>query len=489
MRQLRSTTVRGVMMVLASVALGATAAAQTTVTINVPETQVVYATLRGGTYANTNIDNLLETRAATDMSYARRAMLKFDTENTIPVGSNVTSAIMTVTVKDADAGQTRHIAAYQVTNSWTETETTWKLRRAGQSWLTGGGDLGTKLATATVSDAAGSKLSFDVTSLVKAAVAGQLGSSRYARVILIDMDAPTNLSYRAYATPDDANVAARPALAVTYGGTPSAPAPPPPPPPSSTPSGSATLRVLQYNVQHGGVGTDGVYNPGRVVDVIVKANPDVVSLVEVESDDSYDSGDGVAQYKAALEQKTGVTWYSLSIQDYGDWSAAGIRNAILSKLPFSASYLHEYSIGRDRTVGGITVAVNGRNINIMSTHLDPYSESNRITQVNELVPYATGFAEDRIVLGDFNGLPSASEIGTFTKAYYDGWAEAVKLKVQQSAPDNPNGYTRNGRIDYVFYSHGEQRLTLKSVQVIDARDSNGVMPSDHRPLLATFSVK
>jgi endonuclease/exonuclease/phosphatase family metal-dependent hydrolase len=125
----------------------------------------------------------------------------------------------------------------------------------------------------------------------------------------------------------------------------------------------------------------------------------------------------------------------------------------------------------------------------MSTHLDPYDEANRIIQVNQLVPYTAGFAEDRIVLGDFNALPYSTEIGTFTKAYYDGWAEAVKLGIQQSAPDNPNGYTRNGRIDYVFYSRGEQHLTLQHVQVVDTRDANGIMPSDHRPLLATFAVK
>jgi hypothetical protein len=117
MRQLRSSIGRGVMTVLASAAISATAAAQTTVTINVPKTQVVYATLRGGTYANTNIDNLLETRAASDASFTRRAMLKFDTENLIPAGSSVSSATMTLTVKDTDAGQARHVAAYQVTNS------------------------------------------------------------------------------------------------------------------------------------------------------------------------------------------------------------------------------------------------------------------------------------------------------------------------------------------------------------------------------------
>jgi endonuclease/exonuclease/phosphatase family metal-dependent hydrolase len=456
------------------------ASAQTTVKLSAPSTQVVYATLRGGTYANTNISTLLETRAASDMTYERHALLKFDTQTTIPVGSSVTSAILTVVVKSASSATTRRIAAYQMTQSWTETETTWNVRRSGESWTSAGGDFGTQIALQSVSNVAGTRVSFDVTPLVRSAVSGALGSSRYTRIGLIDLDAATSASYRAYYTPNDATIANRPTLVVTYGTTSPAPA--------TTSSSTGTLTVLQYNIHHGGIGTDGVYDPNRVANWIVKMNPDIVSLVELESQDSYDSGNGVAQYQAMLQQKTGVAWYTLDIQDYGQWTSPGIRNAILSKIPFSASYRHVYSTGRDRTVGGITVSVNGRIVNVLSTHLDPYDEGNRITQVNELIPYAAGFAEDRIVLGDFNALPYSSEVGTFVSAYFDGWAEAVKLGVQQSAPDNPNGYTRNGRIDYVFYSRGEQHLTLKSVQVVDTRDANGIMPSDHRPVLATFTV-
>jgi len=253
-------------------------------------------------------------------------------------------------------------------------------------------------------------------------------------------------------------------------------------------SSGSTLRVLEYNVHHGGYGTDGVYDANRVVNVIVKATPDIVSLVEMEKNDSWVSTDGVALYKSLLEQKTGVKWYTWDIQDYGDWSAAGIRNAIISKIPFSASYRHEFSVGKDRTVGGVTISVNGRNINIMSTHCDPDSSSNRQTEAKELVSYAKGFAEDRILTGDFNDQADKTSMQTLIGSYHDAWAEAVKAGTQKSAPDNPNGYTRNSRIDFVLYSRGEAHLTLKSVQVIDARDGNGYMPSDHRPLLAVFTV-
>jgi endonuclease/exonuclease/phosphatase family metal-dependent hydrolase len=469
--------------VLAGIFLAASAiaaSAQTTVSIS-DTSQVVFATLRAGSYANTNIA-ALETRAADSGSdYLRRAMLKFDTENGIPAGANVTSATLTVTVKQSSDDATRRIAAYQVTNSWDQTVVTWNKRKSGVSWGSAGGDLGTRLSVATVSNVAGSKATFDVTSLVKAAVSGQLGSSRYTRIALLDLDEVTNESWRAYYTTSDSSN--RPTLKVTYGGS-----APPPPTVDNTGSTGSTLRLLEYNVHHGGYGTDGNYDPNRVVNWIVKINPDVVSLVEMEKDDYWVSTDGVALYKSLLEQKTGVTWYTWDIQDYGDWTSAGIRNAIISKIPFSASYRHEFSVGKDRSVGGVTISVNGRNINIMSTHFDPDSASNRNREASELVAYASGFAEDRILTGDFNDQADKTSMQTLISAYHDAWADAVNAGTQKSAPDNPNGYTRKSRIDFVLYSRGEAHLTLKSVQVVDTRDANGYMPSDHRPLLAVFTV-
>src|SRR3982750_775201 len=96
-------------------ALGASA--QTTLTISDPS-QVVFATLRSGSYKDTNIPNPLETRSADSASdYLRRAMLKFDTQSTIPQGTSISSAFLTVTVKQGSPAASRRIAAYQVTTS------------------------------------------------------------------------------------------------------------------------------------------------------------------------------------------------------------------------------------------------------------------------------------------------------------------------------------------------------------------------------------
>lgn len=471
---------RAIILCVATLAVAQVASAQSTMTINQSGTQVVYTTLRAGKYADTNQGATLETKVSSDMNVTRRALLKFDT-TTIPVGTAVTSARLTVTVAGGGATASRHVAAYQTTTSWTETQATWNSRRSGQPWSSVGGDLGAKLDTQVVANSNGTRVTFDVTPLVSQVVSGALGSSRYTRIALVDVDAADGESRRLYYTPDASSASSRPTLVVTFGTTSSTT--------SNASSGTtSSLRVLEWNIYHGGIGADGVYNPNRIADWIVKQKPDVVSLVEVESWDSYYSGDQVAMYKQLLEARTGVTWYTLDIQKYGDWTSGGQRNAILSKFPFNATYRHEFSVGDPRTVGGATIVVNGRTINLMSTHLDWVYQSNRIAQATELVSYASGFAQDVIITGDLNGTPGTTEINTLASGYYDAWSVAQSRGIAYSAPDNPNGNTRNGRIDYVFYSHGVQHLTLQSVTVVDTRDANGVMASDHRPLLAVFTV-
>jgi endonuclease/exonuclease/phosphatase family metal-dependent hydrolase len=470
-----------VLAALALLGLGAHANAQTTITINQPDSQVLNATLRGGSYANKNLRTILETRASDDPEYRRRALLKFDTQNTIAKGASVTSAILTVTVKQGSDDSTRNISVYQVTNSWEEPEVTWNKRKTGSSWQSSGGDLGSKLDEGNVSNAPGTKVTFDVTSLVKAAVAGQLGSSRYTRLVLLDNGNSTNESWRAYYTSEDSDTSRRPTLKVTYGGT-AAPAP--------APTSGATLRVVHWNIGKNGWGTDGKYSPTRVADWLVRLKPDVISINEAEKWNSYSLGeDGVALYEGLLESKTGVKWYSWDIQDYGNWDEKGLRNVIFSKYPFLTTYRTIYSAGKLKAVGGATINFNGRNINFMTTHFDPYTASYRATQARDLVAYAKGFAEDRIICGDFNDQATNPPITTMTSGYYDAWVEGKKLGIATSAPDNPYGNTRNSRIDYIFYSRGERHLTLKKVQVVDTRDSYGEMPSDHRPVLAEFTVQ
>jgi endonuclease/exonuclease/phosphatase family metal-dependent hydrolase len=125
----------------------------------------------------------------------------------------------------------------------------------------------------------------------------------------------------------------------------------------------------------------------------------------------------------------------------------------------------------------------------MTTHLYYDSASWRLDQIGELTAWAKGLAEQRIIAGDFNAQPTTTEYATMKGTYVDSWAQAKSDGTAVSYPDNPTGKTRNSILDYIFYSKGATGLKLVSSQVFDVRDANGVMPSDHRPLLSVFTIK
>src|SRR3954451_7869317 len=161
--------------------LTAASAGSQTVTL----TQSNATTLRGGSYASTNYssDHVVETRASDDPTYERRALLKFDTDTTIPAGASIASAKLTVTVAGGNS-ESRQLSAYSVTSSYDEAAATWNSRSASSRWSKAGGDLGAKYDTATITGAVGSKGTFDVTNLVQSVV--KQSGTRYTRIALVD---------------------------------------------------------------------------------------------------------------------------------------------------------------------------------------------------------------------------------------------------------------------------------------------------------------
>jgi endonuclease/exonuclease/phosphatase family metal-dependent hydrolase len=451
------------------------ASAQTTVTLNQPTTQSWAATVRGGSYANKSDSSVLATRASDNSDYKRRGLLKFDTQNTIPAGSVVTAATLTLTVKIGSEDASRNLGVYQVTRSWTPAVVTWNRRKTGVYWNSAGGDLGSRLDTAVVSNQPGAKVTFDVTSLVKEAVAGRLGTSRYTRLALVDLEGSTSASYREFYLPGASTVANRPVLKVTYGNATTA---------VSSTGTTSTLRVLHWNTHHNGVGTDGVLNTLRLMKWVAKLNPDVVSLQEVERYSGWGNIDAPVVMANMMKSLTGRTWYYRFATLAG--GANGVGNLILSKFQIDAWDSQLLSGGRSAI--DVTIHVNGRSINIASTHLHPDSASYRNTEVRELTAWARTFAEQRIIAGDFNAQSTDTASMTMKQTYYDSWAKAQAAGTAVAFPGN-TGQTRNSRIDYIYYSHYATALVLKSSQVFDVRDANGVMPSDHRPLMSTFTVK
>jgi endonuclease/exonuclease/phosphatase family metal-dependent hydrolase/regulation of enolase protein 1 (concanavalin A-like superfamily) len=252
------------------------------------------------------------------------------------------------------------------------------------------------------------------------------------------------------------------------------------------PVGTVHLRVMHWNTHHGGYGTDNKFDIPRLLDWVVRANPDLISFNEVEKNTSWGNVDQPAIYKAYLEQHTGHVWYMVWAQEFGQWSANGKGNLIFSRFPWTST--QQYLLPTSRTVAQGQVMVNGRNITFVSTHLDPDNESIRLKQAKVLLPWESGFAENRILVGDMNAQPTGTTITYMKDSYTDGWLAAKSGKFAFSAADNANGYTRNSRIDYVFTSKDAGNLRMTRFEVLDTRDAKGVMPSDHRPIVVDYDV-
>jgi endonuclease/exonuclease/phosphatase family metal-dependent hydrolase len=455
-----------------SVAAASSAGAQT---IQITGSQSTV--LRGGTYADLNLstDPVLSTRASSDVSYKRRVVLTFDTASTIPATSPIAAATLTLTVAGGNL-EARTVLAYRVTTAYTAAETTWNRPTASSAWATPGGDLAERAGSALVTNAVGSRVTFDVTALVQASVNGAFGA-RVARVALVDDGVSSRDSYKEYFSDAAADATVRPVLTVTYG-----------PVATVTPGAPVQLRVLQYNTHHGGYGTDGRYDPDRLATWMALMTPDVIMLNEVEKFTGWGNQDQPARYKALMEAKTGRTWYMLFAQEFGAWTSNGKGHLILSTYPLESTDLFDMSW--DRVAAGARITVNGRTISLLATHLDPDLLDRRLTQARQVITWGTGIAENRILTGDMNAWPDQTSIAEYGKTYNDTWVLAEKAgKAVGFSGLSPAGATKKGRIDYIFVSKNAANLTVLGSRVYDTRDANGVMPSDHRPVLTTFEVR
>jgi endonuclease/exonuclease/phosphatase family metal-dependent hydrolase len=256
----------------------------------------------------------------------------------------------------------------------------------------------------------------------------------------------------------------------------------------STATTGTLLRVLQWNTHHGGFGTDGVYSPDRLATWAASFRPDVISFNEIEKNDYWGNQDQPEVYTALLQQKTGKTWYYVFAQEFGQWSSNGKGNLILSTYPLNSIDRYEFTNNYDRSVALAQITVNGRNVTLMSTHLDPYDATLRLTQATELTGWAAGQAENRIIAGDLNAWPDQTSIAYVNAYYNDTWAVAASAGTAVAFAGN-NGETMKGRIDYIYASKGSPNLVVRSSQVYDTRDANGITPSDHRPVLTVIEVR
>ncbi|WP_327009114.1 endonuclease/exonuclease/phosphatase family protein [Dactylosporangium sp. NBC_01737] len=239
-------------------------------------------------------------------------------------------------------------------------------------------------------------------------------------------------------------------------------------PPVSAASGAAPergLRLVAYNIRMG-FGLDGTYRPAVAARAIAASDPDVVVLSEVDRAWLLNGGhDDLRVLAAELGMRS---WFAPAADAvWGD--------AVLTNLPVSAVETVPLSAVGAPTGAqalGVVVRFGGRDIAVVSTHIQPPPDAEPLVQVAEIAAFATRFGAGRptFIAGDLNIEPGDASMRAFADAgYADGFA--AFRPVRTFPADLPVK-----QIDHVLV----RGLTCTDVSVGTA------VTSDHAPIVTTL---
>lgn len=154
------------------------------------------------------------------------------------------------------------------------------------------------------------------------------------------------------------------------------------------------LTIATYNI-HGAVGTDGGFEPGRVADVLLEINADIIALQEVPL-----GGAGMPNVLKILEDATGF----VAVEGY-TFSVSGRRygNAVLSRYPIIASRRIDISFGSREPRGALDadISCHGHPLRVIATHLG-LRPAERHEQIRKLLQVFDTDQMAVVMMGDVN---------------------------------------------------------------------------------------
>ena len=247
--------------------------------------------------------------------------------------------------------------------------------------------------------------------------------------------------------------------------------------------GERTLRVMTYNIHHA-EGTDQAIDIKRIAEVIKEADTDIVALQEV---DRLTARSANTDMITKLADLTGMTYaFGKTI----DFQGGEYGNGVLTRFPILQERNIHYQLpsAEPRAVMQLVLDVNGTEIVLMNTHLDPTThDSVRVAHVNEIVAAALEYRPRPVVLcGDFNDTTGSECLNAIAKGFEDCW-NAVHATGGATYPSN----SPQKRIDYVFVSNQQPGTSTGNSQAnlrpVSARVLQSTA-SDHLPLVVDLHV-
>jgi endonuclease/exonuclease/phosphatase family metal-dependent hydrolase len=279
--------------------------------------------------------------------------------------------------------------------------------------------------------------------------------------------------------------------------------------PPAAPAKPGDLRVMTYNIKHGQTNaacTQPATTPGQppapdcnldlqaAVAVIRAHNPDVVGLQEI---DRFWARSGYQDEPAVLSAALGMEHrcYGANLDHSADVHADRPHQygtLILSRFPIrscATTPLPRTGENEQRGLSLAVIDVRGVPLHVYNTHLHTTAIDRLLqTPAMAMALGAIGAPEvaTRVVVGDFNAGPDATELQPLMARLTDAW------RMNASPPsDNPDGLTTparldgspRSRIDYVLVSSAAQ---VRAVSVpIDARTR---LAADHYPVVVDLTL-
>ena len=233
-------------------------------------------------------------------------------------------------------------------------------------------------------------------------------------------------------------------------------------------TGSNQIRILCYNIFHG-EGTDKTFNLQRIAKIIREADPDFVSLQEVDKNTKRSHK---IDQTAELARLTGMHGrFGRQI----DYEGGEYGQAVLSRVPIETSQIHWLPGMPDREsriAFEVSARLHGQPITFITTHLHHANAKFREMQaarLNELYDKA----ENTVILtGDMNATPGSEPIRLLQSAWTIANSDPNLLSYPSDKPTK--------QIDYICY-----KSPIK-FRVIEQKVLPEPVASDHRPVLVVL---
>jgi endonuclease/exonuclease/phosphatase family metal-dependent hydrolase len=208
-------------------------------------------------------------------------------------------------------------------------------------------------------------------------------------------------------------------------------------------SAADPIRLVAYNIRMG-FGLDGRFDLAGLVDVVAGEKPDVVVLSEVDRAWLLNGGHDTL---ALLARRLDLPYVFAPAADpvWGDavLTRIPVRHAETRALPAVGAPTGAQALA-------VTLDLDGRELVVVSTHLQPPPDEGPVVQARAVASFATGYAGCRplVVAGDLNTEPGEPAFAEFIRAdLVDALADARPLPTSPAdAPD--------GQIDHVLVSGG-----------------------------------